>query len=73
MVVAGDAGAPRQFIWWGEVHPVAEITRHWRLNADWWRHPVWRDHFKLTTETGLLVIIYHDLEGDSWYLQRLYD
>jgi hypothetical protein len=35
----------------------------------------------LTTETGLLVIIYHELAQDAvlgapqsvWYLQRLYD
>jgi hypothetical protein len=35
--------------------------------------PTHRDYFKLTTTTGLLVIIYHDLIHDAWFLQRLYD
>jgi hypothetical protein len=27
----------------------------------------------LSTDTGLLVIIYQDLLSGEWYLQRLYD
>jgi len=34
---------------------------------------VWREYFKLTTQTGLLVVIYLDLLNGKWYLQRLYD
>jgi hypothetical protein len=40
---------------------------------EWWREGIRRDYFKLTTTTGLLVVIFHDLDTGDWYLQRLYD
>jgi hypothetical protein len=64
---------PQHFTWQGQKHNVKEITRRWRVDLDWWRENVWRDYFKLTTQTGLLVVIFHDLQADQWYLQRLYD
>ncbi len=84
-VTADDAGLPLRFTWRRQTHEVTEIVQRWRLHTDWWRIPIWRDHFKLTTETGLLVIIYHELAqgapqdaphgapNGGWYLQRLYD
>lgn len=64
---------PTRFRWQQQTHPVAAIHRQWRVNIDWWRQQVWRDYFKLTTKTGLLVIIFYDKQGDQWFLQRLYD
>ena len=64
---------PYQFIWQGLLHQVAEITRYWRVDIDWWRERIWRAYFKVRTESGLLVVIYQDLIGGQWYLQRLYD
>ena len=72
-VAADDAGKPLRFTWQGQPHLVNEVTRRWRVNLDWWRQRTWRDYFKLTTESGLLVIVYHDLQEHQWYLQRLYD
>lgn len=71
--VRGAAWAPEQLFWDGQAHPVAEVTRHWRVRGDWWREALWRDYFKLATATGLLLVVYHDLHGDAWYIQRLYD
>lgn len=64
---------PTRFTWRGQTHQVAEITRAWRVDIDWWQDRVWRAYFKLSTDTGLLVIIYQDLLSGEWYLQRLYD
>ena len=64
---------PNQFSWQGQTHAAQAITKRWRVNLDWWREGVWRDYFKLTTESGLLVVIFHDLQSGQWYLQRLYD
>jgi len=72
-VVANDRTEPVQFTWQGGAHRVTGITRHWRVDLGWWQGRVWRDYFKLSTDTGLLVIIYHDLTQNEWYLQRLYD
>lgn len=72
-VTASPLGQPLQFRWRAQTHQVDAITRHWRVNIDWWQSPIWRDYYKLTTVTGLLVVIYHDLHQDAWFLQRLYD
>jgi hypothetical protein len=64
---------PRTFTWQGQAHGVQAIAKRWRVDVDWWRVRVWREYFKLTTHTGLLVVIYRDLLTGRWYLQRLYD
>ena len=64
---------PTGFTWQGQNHRVDEITREWRVDIDWWRGRIWRAYFKLSTDTGLLVVIYQDLLSGEWYLQRLYD
>ena len=79
--VQGDAiavemnatGSPIRFTWAGQTHAVQIIANHWRVDVNWWRLRLWRDYFKLITDTGLLVIVYHDLVEDAWYVQRLYD
>lgn len=71
--VVGSNEVPGRFIWQGQHHPVADIAKRWRVHAGWWHDSTHRDYFKLTTTTGLLVIIYHDLHRDAWFLQRLYD
>jgi hypothetical protein len=73
IITIGESGEPTHFTWQGQTHAVNHITRRWRINLDWWRQRIWRDYFKLTTQTGLLVIIYYDLQTRQWYLQRLYD
>jgi hypothetical protein len=72
-VVVDDAGRPAVLSWHGRSHPVLDIANRWRVNAHWWNGQVWREYFKLTTETGWLVIIYQNLLNGKWYLQRLYD
>jgi hypothetical protein len=72
-VMSEKDGFPQQLVWQDQVHPITQITRRWRIRSDWWDEPLWRDYFKLTTDTGLLLIIFHDLLDDQWYLQRLYD
>jgi len=64
---------PETFLWQGQKHHVEEITRRWRVDMGWWRERIWRTCFKLITDTGLLVIVYQDLNDDQWYLHRMYD
>jgi len=62
-----------QFTWHDQDHRIAQITREWRVDIDWWRERIWRSYYKLSTESGLLVVIYQDLLTGRWYLQRLFD
>lgn len=73
VVVFDQTYTPQRFIWQGHRHRVQRITKRWRVDQDWWRRRIWREYFKLSTATGLLVVIYRDLLSDRWYLQRLYD
>lgn len=63
----------KAFDWKGRRHRVVWVAQSWRMDWGWWRLRLWRDYYKLTTDTGLLVLIYQDLLDDEWYLQQLYD
>jgi hypothetical protein len=71
-VKADERGTPRRITWRGRAHPVEQVANRWRVDEDWWCGRIWREYFKLTTRTGLLVV-YHDLLTGDWCLQRLYD
>ena len=64
---------PGTFEWHKRNHHVSYVALHWRLDLTWWKDHIWRDYYKLTTHTGLLVVIYEDLLAGDWYLQQLYD
>lgn len=64
---------PHQFAWQAQTHQVWRIAKRWRVDQEWWEARIWREYFKLTTRSGLLVVIYCDLLTREWYLQRLYD
>jgi hypothetical protein len=64
---------PQVLTWQGHRHPVQIISKRWRVDQGWWRRRVWREYFQLATQTGLLVVIYREVETGQWFLQRLYD
>ena len=74
ITVEADADRiPHTFFWQNQPHPVDHIAKRWRIDEAWWQGRVWRDYFKLTTTTGLLVVLYVDWLSGAWYLQMLYD
>jgi hypothetical protein len=72
-MLADETGTPTQFTWRGQTHVVQAVANCWRLDDGWWRGRVWREYFKVTTDTALLVIVYRDLLNKRWYLQQVYD
>lgn len=66
-------GRPHTLHWQGRIHPVESIANRWRVDTGWWQQRIWREYVKLATRSGLLVILYQDLERGDWYLHRLYD
>ena len=73
MVRCDTLAAPQAFTWEGYHHTVTALVERWRVDESWWRRRVWREYFTLTTHSGLLVLIYHDVRNDTWRLQRVYD
>jgi hypothetical protein len=72
-VEADSLWTPLRLTWQEEVHPVEQVNERWRVDEEWWRGRVWREYFILTTSTGLLVELFHDLLTGEWYVQRVYD
>ena len=65
---------PAHFIWDGRRHAIERISRHWRVHLDWWTaSELWRDYWELATDTGLLCVLYEDLIGHTWHLERVYE
>jgi hypothetical protein len=72
-VYLDEHGFPVRIQWEGQLHPIDRIAYSWRVDDEWWKKRVFRDHYKVTTTTGYLLIITHDLASDTWAITRLYD
>lgn len=73
VAVTDQRGELLAFIWHGERHRVESVIDNWRVDVEWWRVRIWRDHYRVTTDTGLLVVLYRDLLDGGWRVQRIYD
>ena len=51
----------------------AEAANRWLVEVDWWRRPVAREYWKLVVSDLVLCEVYHDLDLDAWFLERVYD
>ena len=70
----GD-GVPKGFVWRGARHRVDQVCNRWRVHTRWWEpdRAVWREYYKVVTDTGILCQIYHDLANGGWFLASVYD
>ena len=50
--------------------PVHEVVNRWRVDDDWWRVPISRRYYTVSTPTVLLEV-YRDDRVCDWYLQRV--
>ena len=84
----GSRETPSGFAWHGSSHAIQEVYNRWRVHTNWWQpsseptaglqvsHPavaVWREYLKVTTDTGLLCLLYRQLPAGDWFLARVYD
>jgi len=73
-VESDSLGTPLSFRWEEKTHPVECVYDRWRIHTDWSKPDVvWFEFFKLTTESGRAVVIYHDFISGKWYIERPYD
>jgi hypothetical protein len=73
--VWGEDDAPEGFVWKNASHTIVEVSNVWRVHTRWWepRQVVWREYWKVVTDTGLLCQIYRDMENGGWFIARVYD
>lgn len=71
----GGEETPSGFAWQGASHHVSEVCNRWRVHTRWWEPAavVWREYLKVTTDEGLLCLLYRDLYSGDWFLARIYD
>jgi hypothetical protein len=62
--------------WRGRTERVAEVEAAWEMAAGWWRtHPeaTRRHYYRLRAASGLLCIVYRDLDSGRWFLEQISD
>lgn len=70
--VSLDADGTPSFMtgeWQGTIDPIAR----WKVDAEWWNRPVVREYWKALLNSSVLCELYHDLESDRWFVERVYD
>lgn len=70
--IGADGETPAAFTWDGRAHRVTALVAAWRVHTGWWETEVWRDYYEVTTDSGLLCVLYRDLLSDAWALERIY-
>ncbi len=73
--VVAPQGTPTYVVWRGRREP-AHVCNHWRLECHWWKGKegaVSREYYKLLASSGAVLVIYQDLPGGAWYLERILD
>ncbi len=51
--------------------PVASVRESWLVEDRWWTEaPVRRRYWEVVTEDGRDLVVFRDLEGRGWFLQR---
>ena len=66
-VVAGGAGRPSRV----EGREIDAVRESWLVEDRWWTaRPVRRRYWEVVTTCGRNVVVFHELEGGRWFLQR---
>jgi DNA polymerase-4 len=83
-VTVDEDGRPAALFLEGRPEPVRELCNRWRVREEWWRREIYRDYYRLITESGRLCVVFRDLtpllpspwgKGEKpahWFLERIY-
>jgi hypothetical protein len=50
------------------VETVGEI---WRVDDEWWRHPISRRYVEVILEGGKHTVVFEDLASGHWFIQSI--
>ncbi len=69
-VTTGADYIPRALVWRDRIVPVCRIYEHWRESRFWWAQPVHRYYYRVEDGSGQVRVVYRDLRGETWWLDR---
>jgi DNA polymerase-4 len=69
-VTTGPDTIPRALVWPDRIVPVRSIYEHWRESRFWWAQPVQHYYYRVEDNKGQVRVVYHDLRGETWWLDR---
>ncbi len=64
-------GKPYEIEWQGTWRPVTRTNRNWRVHTFWWQSELWRHYWEVAMD-DTMGVVYHDLLGGAWHLERIY-
>jgi hypothetical protein len=53
----------------GSLDPIAR----WKVETEWWNRPFVREYWKALLNSNVLCELFHDLDRDEWFVERVYD
>ena len=71
-VEIGPEGQPGRIVR-GPMAGGLEPLQRWMVEVDWWLRPVAREYWKVLLGGRWLCEMFHDLNQDAWFLERVYD
>jgi len=57
----------------GALHGAIDPIARWKVETEWWNRAVVREYWKVVVGSDLLCELYHDLDRDQWFVERIYD
>ncbi len=57
----------------GEFGGAVVTIARWKVETEWWNRLVVREYWKVLLGSTLLCELYHDLDRDQWFIERIYD
>jgi hypothetical protein len=57
----------------GALHGAIDPITRWKVETEWWNRAVVREYWKVLVGSEVLCDLYHDLDRDQWFVERIYD
>ncbi len=69
-VTTARDGLPRAIVWRERLREVRRVHELWRERKQWWGQPIERDYFRLELDDGQMRVVFREVQGNRWLLER---
>ena len=74
VLTVSTSGPPATVRWNGYTHPIAKSWGPERVHTGWWRDEnIVRDYYRIETNEGLRLWVYHNVRNGDWFLHGVFD